>query len=134
MCKSSPGKDVHATREGMKTFPNGEWSSYPCASHGTRNHDVKEYLRRNFVRVNPSKHKEVDHFSSQMKRRNSKKGSCNKKIYSYCGKIGHQIEKRWTLYPHLCPKQNLKDEKTLVRRQATKTINEVNGLTKRIGK
>jgi len=46
MCKASSGKDVHAKREGMKTFPTGEWSSYPCASCGTSNHDVEKYLRR----------------------------------------------------------------------------------------
>ena len=44
--KSSLGKDVHATGEGMNTFPTGEWSSYPCASCGTNNHDVDKYLRR----------------------------------------------------------------------------------------
>jgi hypothetical protein len=132
MCKSSPGKDVHATGEGMKTFPTGEWSSYPCASCGTRNHDVEKYPRRQSVQVNPSK-KKADHFSSQRKRRNDKKGSWNKTLCSYCGKSGHQIEKCWTLYPHLCLKKNLKDVKTLARRQAT-TPDEVNGLTERLGK
>jgi hypothetical protein len=63
MCKASSGKDVHATGEGMKTFPTGEWSSYPCASCGTSNHDVEKCRRRQSVQVNPSK-KKADHFSS----------------------------------------------------------------------
>jgi hypothetical protein len=132
MCKASPEKDVHARGEGMKTFPTGEWSSYPCASYGTRNHDVEKCRRRQSVQVKPSKKKE-NHFSSQRKRRNDKKGSWNKTLCSYCGKSGHQIEKCWTLYPHLCPKKNMKYVKTLARRQAT-TPDEVNGLTERLGK
>jgi len=43
------------------------------------------------------------------------------------------IEKCWTLYPHLCPKQNKKYVNTLARRQAT-FLDEVNGITERFGK
>jgi hypothetical protein len=42
MCKESLGKDVHSTGEGINTFPTYEWSSYPCASCGTSNHDVEK--------------------------------------------------------------------------------------------
>jgi hypothetical protein len=77
MYKSSPGKDVHATGEGMKNFPTGEWSSYPCASCSTRNHDAEKCRRRQFVQLNPSK-KKAYHFSSHRKRRNDKKGLWNK--------------------------------------------------------
>jgi hypothetical protein len=84
------------------------------------------------VQVNPSKKKE-DHFSSYRKRRNNKKGLWNKKLCSYCGKSGHQIEKSWTCYPQLCLKKNIKYVKTLARREAT-TPAEVTSLTERIGK
>ena len=63
MCKAYLGKYLHATREGMKTFPTGEWSSYPCASCETRKHDVEKFPRIQSVQVNTSKKKE-DHFSS----------------------------------------------------------------------
>jgi hypothetical protein len=114
MCKTSPEKDVHAKGE-MKTFSTdktGKWSMYPCASCGTSNHDMEKCQRRQSVQDNPSKKKAKgkDHFSKQRKRGNDKKGSWfqdgNKTLCSYCGKSGHQIEKCWTLYPHLCPKQN----------------------------
>ena len=87
------------------------------------------------MKVNPSKKKDKgkDHFSKQGKRGNNKKGSWfqygNKKLCSYCGKSGHQIEKCWTLYPHLCPKQNQKYVKVLARRQAI-ALDEVNDLAK----
>jgi predicted PolB exonuclease-like 3'-5' exonuclease len=125
-------EDVHATGEGMNNFPTSEWSSYPCTSHGTKNHDVEKYPRRKSMQLNPYKKKE-DHFSSQRKRRNDKKGSWNKMLCYYCGKSGHQIEKCWTLYSHLCLKKNRKYVKTLVRIQVTSPC-EVNDLTERLGK
>jgi hypothetical protein len=112
---------------------------YPCASCGTSNHDVEKCRRRQSVQDNPSKKKAKgkDHFSKKRKRGNDKKGSWfqdgNKTLCSYCGKSGHQIEKCWTLYPHLCLKQNRKYVKALARRQAT-TPDEVNGLTERFEK
>jgi hypothetical protein len=84
------------------------------------------------VQVNLS-NKKADHFSSQRKRRNDKKGSWNKTLCSYCGKSGKHIEKCWTLYLHLCLKKNRKDVKTLARRQEA-TLDEVNGLTEKIAK
>ena len=132
MCKTSLEKDVHATGEGMKSSSTGEWSSYPRASHGTRNHDVEKYLRRCSMKVNPSKKKE-DNFSSHTKTRNDKKGLWNKTLYSYYGKSEHHIEKCLTLYPHLCLKQNMKYVKELVRRH-TLVPNEVNVLIERLEK
>jgi hypothetical protein len=64
------------------------------------------------MQENPSKKiaKGKGHFPRQNKRENDKKGlwlkDGNRKLYSYHGKSGHQIEKCWTLYPFLCPKQN----------------------------
>jgi hypothetical protein len=84
------------------------------------------------MQVKPSK-KKTYHFSTQRKRRNDKKGSWNETLFSYCGKSGHQIKKSWTLYLHLCLKQNMKDVNTLARIQATNP-NEVNGLIERLGK
>jgi hypothetical protein len=84
----------------MKTFPIGKWSMYPCASYPASNHDVDKCRRRQFVQVKPSKKKEYN-FSSQRRKMNDKKGSWNKTLCSYCGKSGQQIEKCWTLYPHL---------------------------------
>jgi hypothetical protein len=91
------------------------------------------------VQENPSKKKAKGkgHFSKQRKRGNDKKGSWfqdgNKTLCSYCGKSGHQIEKCWTLYPHLCLKKNQKYVKALARRQAT-TPGEVNSLAERFEK
>jgi hypothetical protein len=106
---------VHS-KEGMKTFPTSKigmnlWSKYPCASCGTSNHNMEKCRRRQSLQENPSKKKAKSkgHFPRQKKRGNDKKGlwfqDGNKKLFSYCGKSGHQIEKCWTLYPHLCPKE-----------------------------
>ena len=112
---------------------------YPCASYGTSKHDVEKCRRRQYVQENPSKKKAKgkDNLSKQRKRGNDRKGSWfqyeNKTLCSYCGKSGHQIEKCWTLYSHLCLKQKRKDVKALARRQAA-TPHEVNGITERLGK
>jgi len=85
------------------------------------------------MQENPSKKKAKGkgHFSKETKRGNDKKRSWfqdgNKILCSYCSKSGNQIEKCWTLYPHLCLKQNQKDVKELARRKAT-TPYEVNSL------
>jgi len=63
MCKASPEEDVHAKGDGMKNFPTGKWSSYLCASHGTRNHDVEKCQRRQSMKVKPS-NKKKNYFSS----------------------------------------------------------------------
>jgi len=66
MFKAYLRKNVHATGKGIKTLPTGEWSSYPCDSYGTRNHDEEKCRRIQYVKVNPSKYNE-DHFSGQKK-------------------------------------------------------------------
>jgi hypothetical protein len=125
-CKTSPERDVHS-KEGMKTFPTSKidkdiWSMYPCASYGTSNHNMEKCRRRKFVQENSSKKKAKGkaHFSKQRKRGNDKNGSWfqdgNKTLCSDFGKSGHQIEKCWTLYPHLCLKQNQKYVRALARR------------------
>jgi ribosomal protein L15 len=77
------------------------------------------------------------HLSKQRKGGNEKKGSWfqdgNKTLFYYFGKSGHQIEKFWTLYSHLCLKQNRKYVKTLARRQAI-AQGEVNSLAERLEK
>jgi hypothetical protein len=40
----------------------------------------------------------------------------NKHFCTHCVKRGHQIEKCWTLYPQLRPRQNREDVKVLIRR------------------
>jgi hypothetical protein len=109
ICKTSPGRYVHF-EEGVKTFPTGKigvWCTHPYASCGTSNHNMVKCQRRQSMQENPSKKKAKgkSHFSRQRKRGNDKNGSWfedrNKTLCSYCGKNGHQIEKCWTLYPHL---------------------------------
>jgi hypothetical protein len=39
--KRSPEKDAHS-QEGMNKFPTGKWSTYPCDSCGTSNHDMEK--------------------------------------------------------------------------------------------
>jgi hypothetical protein len=75
MCKTSPDKYVHS-KEGMKMFPIGKWSMYPCALCGTSNHDMKKCQRRQSMKENPSKKKvkDKDHFSKKRKKGNDKKG------------------------------------------------------------
>jgi hypothetical protein len=91
------------------------------------------------MQENPSKKntKGKVHFSRQRKMGNDKKGSWfqdrNKTIFSYCGKSRHQIEKCWTIYPHLCPNNNQKYVRALARRHAT-TPSEVNSLAERFKK
>jgi hypothetical protein len=41
ICKTSLEKYVHS-REGMKTFPTGKWSMYPCVSCTTSNHNIEK--------------------------------------------------------------------------------------------
>jgi len=85
------------------------------------------------VEENPSKKKAKGkgHFSRQRKRGYDKKGSWfqygNKKLCSYCGKNGHQIENCWKLYPCLCLKKNRKYVRELARRWVA-TPSEVNCL------
>jgi hypothetical protein len=91
------------------------------------------------VQENASKKKDKgkDHLLKKRRRGNDRKVSwfqyVKKTLLSYRGKSGHQIEKYWKLYPHLCLNKNWKYVKELARRHIT-TPDEVNCLTERFGK
>jgi hypothetical protein len=97
ICKTSPGRDGHSEGR-VKTFPTGKigiWSTYPCASCGTSNHNMVKCRRRQSMQEKPSKKKAKgkNHFLRQKKRGNDQKGSWfqdrNKTLCSYCGKSVH---------------------------------------------